>query len=59
MPAHILIPLNAHLCFQNPVDPSKSDGRYSRSFLSVFEACVELISIVRQSVIYHPALIGR
>ncbi|KAJ9102363.1 hypothetical protein QFC21_002763 [Naganishia friedmannii] len=44
---------------ENPTDPSKSDGRFSRSFLSVFEACVELISIVRQSVIYHPALIGR
>lgn len=45
--------------YQNPRDPSQSSGRFHQSFITVFESTVELISIVRQLIIYHPSLTAR
>lgn len=44
---------------QNAIDPSALDSRFGKSFIAVFESAVELISVVRQCVIYHPALASR
>lgn len=44
---------------ENPTDPSKSSGRFHKSFISIFESAVELVSIVHEMVVYHPSLVAR
>ena len=51
--------LTRHFIPQNPSDPSRIDQRFHRSFMAVFESAVELISIVKQMVIFHPSLVAR
>lgn len=44
---------------QNPSDPSRIDQRFHQSFTAVFESAGELISIVKQMVVFHPSLVAR